>query len=366
MTLDLSALDENFTETTAKVVEVTDQDKIHDLSVEILVSGKYQPRTVFDPVKLQELADSIKVQGVLQPIVVRKIAENQYEIIAGERRWRASQLAGLSRIPAIIREIDDRTALAVALVENGQREGLLPLEDAISYQRLKTEFKLKNKEVAEAVGKPVNEVNKLLSLLSLPEVVMAVYERGNRSVDLLLDLGRAFEENQTATEEFLADAAKVFEEKKEDLTVRAVREFRSSLKGAGADKDEKNSTSSFSENNGGETDSGTRSDPSTKGAGSENNGSSETAGESQTTTNTKPDPEPDTGELTSWPKGKAIADPDRLKKPLLLVDYEGRAAAVLLNRKPKSPGVIFIRYEDGGGDELVSVDKLKISQLSEE
>lgn len=355
--LDLSALDDNFTETTNKVIEVTDQDLVHDFPITILTSGKYQPRTNFNPEKLQELADSIKVQGVLQPIVVRPIGDDRYEIIAGERRWRASQLAGLTTIPAIVREIDDRTALAVALVENGQREGLQPMEEAISYQRLKDEFKLKNKEVAEAVGKPVNDVNKLLSLLKLAPCVVALYEKGFHKVEILVELNRAYDENPEGTQALIEGV--------DEISLREVREFRSKGKD---DNIEKNSSTSFSGGSGGDDDSEKNSSTSFSNGddSSKTNGLDGESDQKGKKDAENKDPEPDTGELTSWPKGKAIADPDRLKKPLLLVEYEGRAAAVLLNRKPKTPGVIFIRYEDGGGDELVSVDKLTITQLSEE
>ncbi len=357
MKLDLSALDDNFKEETAKVVSVSNQDIVQELGVETIVSGRYQPRTIFNSEKLNELADSIKVQGVLQPIVVRPIGTDQFEIIAGERRWRASKLAGLNTIPAICRDIDDRTALAVALVENIQREGLQPMEEAISYQRLKDEFKLKNKEVAEAVGKPVNDVNKLLSLLKLAPCVLDLHDRGFQKVEILVELNRAYEENPEGTQALIDGL--------DEISLREVREFRAKSNNDGS---EKNSSTSFSGGAGGEDDSEKNSSTSFSGGAGGGN-PNELEGESGRESNkdkVKTEPEPDTGELTSWPKGKAIADPDRLKKPLLLVDYEGRTAAILLNRKPKTPGVVYIRYEDGGGDELVSVEKLKITQLSDE
>ncbi len=122
----------------------------------ILIScrlGKYQPRRDFDEQALNELAASVKKYGVMQPVIIRPIEDGNFEIIAGERRWRAAKIAGLDTIPAVTKEIDDQTALAMALMENIQRENLNPLEEAEALQRLKDEFKLKNKEVAEVVGK---------------------------------------------------------------------------------------------------------------------------------------------------------------------------------------------------------------------
>ncbi len=141
------------------------------LPIEYMQRGKYQPRKDIDPEKLQELADSIKVQGVIQPIVVRQVAFQKYEIIAGERRWRAAQLAGLSEVPVVIKEIDDRAAMAIALIENIQREDLNPLEEAESLKRLLDEFNMTHQLVAEAIGKSRTTVTNLLRLMELhPEV----------------------------------------------------------------------------------------------------------------------------------------------------------------------------------------------------
>ena len=112
------------------------------LPVDLVQRGKYQPRKDIEPESLQELADSIKAQGVMQPIVVRPISDRKYEIIAGERRWRATQLAGLDEIPAVIRDVSDEAAMAMALIENIQREDLNPIEEAVALQRLQKEFEL--------------------------------------------------------------------------------------------------------------------------------------------------------------------------------------------------------------------------------
>ncbi len=141
------------------------------LPIEYMQRGKYQPRKDINPEKLQELADSIKAQGIIQPIVVRQIAFQKYEIIAGVRRWRAAQLVGLSEVPVVIKEIDDRAAMAIALIENIQREDLNPLEEAESLKRLLDEFNMTHQLVAEAIGKSRTTVTNLLRLIELhPEV----------------------------------------------------------------------------------------------------------------------------------------------------------------------------------------------------
>ena len=141
------------------------------LPIELLQRGKYQPRKDMNPEKLQDLANSIAMQGIVQPIVVRHISPQQYEIVAGERRWRAAQLAGLQDVPVIIKEMDDRTAMAIALIENIQREDLNVLEEAEALQRLLTEFEMTHQQVADAVGKSRATVTNFLRLLDLaPEV----------------------------------------------------------------------------------------------------------------------------------------------------------------------------------------------------
>jgi ParB family chromosome partitioning protein len=143
----------------------------HTLPIEYLQRGKFQPRKDMNPEKLQELADSIKAQGVIQPIVVRKIGQDKYEIVAGERRWRASQLAGLQQIPVVVKDIDDRATMAIALIENIQRQDLNPLEEAEALRRLLDEFTMTHQQIADAVGKSRVTVTNLLRLMELhPEV----------------------------------------------------------------------------------------------------------------------------------------------------------------------------------------------------
>ena len=137
------------------------------LAIDMVVRGRYQPRREFDEDSLKELAASIRTQGLMQPVVVRARPQGGYELIAGERRWRAAQLAGLARIPALIREVSDEQASAMALIENIQREDLNPLEEASALERLKDEFALSQQQVADAVGKSRVAVTNLLRLLNL-------------------------------------------------------------------------------------------------------------------------------------------------------------------------------------------------------
>lgn len=153
-------------------------DNLTSLPVDLIRRGRYQPRRDFNPESLQELADSIAAQGVVQPIVVRPVDGNQYEIIAGERRWRASQQAGLSEIPVVIREVDDQAAMAMGLIENIQRDDLNPLEEAGALHRLLNEFELTHQEIARAVGKSRTTVTNLLRLLELNADVKAMIEDG--------------------------------------------------------------------------------------------------------------------------------------------------------------------------------------------
>jgi len=159
----------------APKLEATAQDILRNMPLSALTPGKYQPRRRIDEERLRELADSIKAQGVIQPIVVRALGDG-YEIIAGERRWRAAQLAGLEQIPVVLREVDDRTVVAMALIENIQREDLNPLEEAQALQRLIDEFDLTHAEAADTVGRSRAAVSNLLRLLELPPAIRALVE----------------------------------------------------------------------------------------------------------------------------------------------------------------------------------------------
>ncbi|MBE0622309.1 MAG: ParB/RepB/Spo0J family partition protein [Burkholderiales bacterium] len=160
-------------------------DTLKTLKLEELQPGKYQPRTRMDQASLEELARSLKAQGVMQPILARTLPKGRYEIIAGERRWRAAKIAGLREVPVVIREVPDSAALAMALIENIQRENLNPLEEANGIHRLINEFKMTHQEAAEAVGRSRTATTNLLRLLNLPQPVQALLYDGR------IDMGHA-------------------------------------------------------------------------------------------------------------------------------------------------------------------------------
>lgn len=165
--------------------EEKNDDTLRDLRVDQLKPGKYQPRSNMDEAALNELAASIKSQGVIQPILTRQIADGSYEIIAGERRWRAAKLAGLTLVPVLVRKVEDNAALAMALIENIQRENLNPLEEAIGIQRLIDEFLMSHQTAADAVGRSRSATTNLLRLLKLPQTIQGMVMAGQ------LDMGHA-------------------------------------------------------------------------------------------------------------------------------------------------------------------------------
>lgn len=186
------------------------------LPIEFLQRGKYQPRKDMDPEKLKELSDSIAAQGIIQPIIVRKINGEKYEIIAGERRWRAAQLAELQDVPVLIKDLDDRSVMAIALIENIQREDLNALEEAEALHRLQDEFELTHQQIATAVGKSRTTVTNLLRLLELAGEVKGMLGKG------LLEMGhaRALLGLDEAKQVEIANKAV-----KQGLTVRAVEKL---------------------------------------------------------------------------------------------------------------------------------------------
>jgi ParB family chromosome partitioning protein len=162
-----------------------EQDELAQLPITALKPGKYQPRTRMDEASLAELAESIRARGLIQPIVVRPTEGSQYEILAGERRWRAARMAGLDRVPALVREVPDEAALGIGLIENIQREDLSPLEEANGLKRLIEEFQLTHDEVATAIGRSRAGVSNLLRLLELAPAVQQMLQEGK------LDMGHA-------------------------------------------------------------------------------------------------------------------------------------------------------------------------------
>ncbi|MEI8054480.1 MAG: ParB/RepB/Spo0J family partition protein [bacterium] len=167
-----------------KTVSV-DEQRLRHLPVDVLQPGKYQPRRSVNPEALAELADSIRKQGIIQPVIVRALTPGKYEIIAGERRWRAAQLANLHEIPVVIRDISDKQAIALSLIENIQREDLSAIDTAMSLQRLIEEFSITHESAASIVGKSRTTVTNLLRLLELPEEIKNMIQLGE------LEMGHA-------------------------------------------------------------------------------------------------------------------------------------------------------------------------------
>lgn len=168
----------------------SDAPELRELPIDLLARGRYQPRVDFREESLAELAESIRAQGILQPIVVRRLpqqgsGETRYEIVAGERRWRAAQLAGLDTVPALVRDVPDEAAVAISLIENIQRENLNPVEEAEALKRLVEEFGMTHDQAAEAVGRSRATVSNLLRLLELPDAVREMLARRE------LDMGHA-------------------------------------------------------------------------------------------------------------------------------------------------------------------------------
>ncbi len=174
------SLDMSLTQSASK-----EQTDLKHLPVEWLQRGRFQPRREMEPEALEELAASIRQHGIIQPVVVRPVGDNRYEIIAGERRWRAAQMAEIDKVPALVQDVDDETTIAMALIENIQREDLNAMEEAMALQRLQNEFALTQQQVADVVGKSRSAVANLLRLLQLSEPVKLMLERGD------LEMGHA-------------------------------------------------------------------------------------------------------------------------------------------------------------------------------
>jgi ParB family chromosome partitioning protein len=180
--------------TLKQVNQKSERDELRYLPLDVIRAGRYQPRSVFDAEKLEELASSIRAQGVIQPVVVRETSKGEFELIAGERRWRAAQLAGIESIPAVVRDVPDEITVAMALIENIQREDLNPLEEASALRRLIDEFQMTHREAAQAVGRSRASVSNLLRLLELIQEVKdmvdgRLIEMGHARALLSLDAG---------------------------------------------------------------------------------------------------------------------------------------------------------------------------------
>lgn len=192
------------------------EDVLREVNIAVLKPGKYQPRSFMDADALESLASSIKSQGIMQPILVRTLVGGDYEIIAGERRWRAAKLAGLTQVPVLVRSVADNVALAMALIENIQRENLNPLEEAAGLQRLIDEFDMTHQTAAETVGRSRSTASNLLRLLKLIEPVQTLL------LENKLDMGHARALLGLEVEMQLAAAQQIVAEK---LTVRAAEQL---------------------------------------------------------------------------------------------------------------------------------------------
>ena len=190
--------------TTDTEISPANKNELEILPIEQLQPGKYQPRKDMSAEALEDLSNSIKAQGIIQPIVVRPTGDNRYEIIAGERRWRAAQLAEIDVIPCLIKDVPDKSAVAIALIENIQREDLNAMEEAIALQRLLTEFELTHQEVAQAVGKSRATVSNLLRLNQLNDEVKTLLEHGDIDMGHARALLALTDQQQTVTARMVA------------------------------------------------------------------------------------------------------------------------------------------------------------------
>lgn len=201
--------------------ETTGQDKLREIPLDLISPGPYQPRSIFDTGRLEELAESIRHQGVIQPVVVRHNGDNEYQLIAGERRWRAAQMADIDVIPAIVRDVPDEIAIAMALVENIQRENLNPIEEASALKRLVEEFQMTHQEAGDAVGRSRSAVSNLLRLLELSEEVRELVDARH------LEMGHA---RALLTLEPALQAQAAREVVRKDLSVRETEQLVRRLK----------------------------------------------------------------------------------------------------------------------------------------
>ncbi|HBN8448309.1 Transcriptional repressor protein [Acinetobacter baumannii] len=372
--LDLSALEEK--PVPAGAVAQPD-GKAMRLKLTDIEPDPNQPRTEKKPEEIAEIGENIRERGVKQPISVKPHPDKpgKWIINDGELRYLGSQWAGVEDIPVVVDEDFDDFDQVNA---NEKRFALRPMELAAFIKR-KLDDGVKKGEIARRLGKPANAITELMALVDAPACVEAVYTSGRcTSPKTLYELRALAEKFPEQVQEWCETA--------EDITRRTVADLGDVLKGkkkpAPAQATEQTETGGQGDGNPGGGDpekfrhdeisgGGGSGEPTSLGGGSDNEGGGD-APKNEGGKGGKPkgDGEDggenvDLGELTSWPRGKAVSDPDLMKKPLLLVEYEGRAAAVLLNRKPTTAGLIRIRFEDGGGDAEVDAGACKINLLTE-
>ncbi|EMP3151359.1 ParB/RepB/Spo0J family partition protein [Salmonella enterica] len=364
--LDLSALEE-------KPIEGADAQptgKPLELPLADIEEDENQPRKEFSEDKMAEMEASIKLRGVRQPVSVRPHPDKPGKWILnfGARRYRGSLRAGKETIPAFIDETSDDYD---QVIENENRDNLKPMELAL-FIKSKLDQGIKKAEIARRLTRPASTITELLSLIEAPACIEEAYRSGRCTSPKTLYELRALHDKYAEQVEAWCDAT-------DEITRKGVADLGDQLKGkkkpdnkTGGENgplddagDAFNNSESLSHDEG---NGGNPAPLSGGGSGGNNDdGQQDDAGKTGKRRGSDDDGADniDTGELTSWPRGKAVSDPDSMKKPLLIVEHEGRAAAVLLNRRPSTAGLIRIRYEDGGGDAEVDAGSLKINLLTE-
>lgn len=377
MALDLSALEEKPT-APAVAVAVQPTGKPLDIPLADIEEDPEQPRKDFTPEAMQEMTDSIRARGVKTPVSVRTHPSKpgKWMLNYGARRYRGSMAASRDTIPAFVDEAHDDYD---QVIENIQRDDLKPMELALFIKK-RLDAGDQKKAIAKNLGKDGAIITQHLALIDPPACIEDAYSNGKcTSPKTLYELRGLHEKFPEQVEAWCADAA--------EITRKTVADLADELKGK---KKPAPAPAAGEGQQGGEQTGGEASefghDQIPGGAGESQGGNSGGAGEAEGEGNkTKQagkkggdndqgggagageegDGGRDTGELTSWPKGRAVSDPDRMSKPLLLVEFDGRSAAVLLNRRPTTAGLIHIRFEDGGGDQEVDAGACKINLLTD-
>lgn len=376
MALDLSALEEK---PTAPAVAGAAQPtgKPLDIPLADIEEDPDQPRKEFTPEAMQEMTDSIRARGVKTPVSVRTHPSKpgKWMLNYGARRYRGSHAAGRKTIPAFVDESHDDYD---QVIENIQRDDLKPMELALFIKK-RLDAGDQKKAIAKNLGKDGAIITQHLALIDPPACIEDAYSNGKcTSPKTLYELRGLHEKFPEQVEAWCADAA--------EITRKTVADLADELKGKNKPAPAAGEGQKGGESAGGGEASKFGHDQISGGAGDGQGGNGGGAGEAEGEgSKAKPagkkgenddqgdaagageegDSGRDTGELTSWPKGRAVSDPDRMSKPLLLVEFDGRSAAVLLNRRPTTAGLIHIRFEDGGGDQEVEAGACKINLLTE-
>lgn len=371
--LDLSALEEK---PVPEGAEAQPTGKPLDLPLDDIEEDENQPRKEFTEEKMAEMEASIKLRGVRQPVSVRPHPDKPGKWILnfGARRYRGSKRAGKPTIPAFIDETSDDFD---QVIENENRDNLKPMELAL-FIKGKLDQGVKKAEIARRLTRPASNITELLALIEAPACIEEAYRSGRCTSPKTLYELRALHDK-------FGEQVEAWCEATEEITRKGVADLGDQLKGkkkpAQGKPGGEDGAHPAGDGAGGGAESlshdegnGSAGGSSLVGAGSEPNKSHGEQGGDGTEAGGKPKGKSDgedghdnidRGELTSWPRGKAVSDPDSMKKPLLIVEHDGRAAAVLLNRRPSTAGLIRIRYEDGGGDAEVDAGALKINLLTE-